>query len=295
MPNNAFRSVSRKGNKTVMRITNNKRPGPFSTLMPFAKRLRAFVLIFALVASPVAVAADPGGIVLLHGKQGSASSPQLKQLVSALMREGFLVNTPEMPWSGGRIYDQTYEAAMEEIDAAVQELRERGAKKIFVGGHSLGANAALYYATRTSLAGVLALAPGHRPDSRLFQKKLAASVERAKSMIQAGKGDERASFDDINQGKSLTVQTTAKIYLSYMDPEGAAVMPKSATAIKPGIPLLWVVGTYDGIYKLGPTYAFDKAPPHPHNKYVVVTSDHRNTPRDATSEIIAWLNALQNP
>lgn len=251
-------------------------------------------LLFALIVSSAAVAADPAGIVLLHGKQGSASTPLFSRLVSALMREGFHVSTPEMPWSRSRIYDQTYEEAMEEIDAAAQELRERGAKKIFIAGHSLGANAALHYATRTSVDGVLALAPGHQPESRFFRRNLGVSVKRAVSMIQAGKGDERASFDDANQGQFSTVQTTARIYLSYMDPEGAAVMPKSAAAIKQGTPFLWVVGTYDGIYELGPSYAFDKAPPHPHSKYVVVTSDHRNTPRDATDEIVAWLKALQN-
>jgi len=211
------------------------------------------------------------------------------------MREGFLVNTPEMPWSGGRIYDRTYEEAIEQIDSAVHELGERGAKKIFIAGHSLGANAALYYATRRTVDGVLALAPGRVPEGQTFQKNHSASLELAKSMVRAGKGDERASFDDTNQGRRFIVQTTPKIYLSYMDPEGPAVMPQSAASMKPGTPLLWVVGTYDGMYNRGPSYAFEKAPPHPQSKYVVIKSDHLNTPRDATSEIIAWLRALQNP
>lgn len=263
--------------------------------VPISKQLRLYALVFALISASAVLAAGPAGVVLLHGKQGSPSSHHLTQLVSALQREGFLVSTPEMPWSGSRIYDQTYQAAMEQIDNAVKELRERGTKKIFIAGQSLGANAALYYATRTSVDGVLALAPGHTPEQDGFRRRFSDGVEQAKNMIRVGKSDERASFNDTNQGKDFTVQTTAKIYLSYMDPEGPAVMPKSAAAIKPGTALLWVVGTNDAMYKRGPAYAFEQAPRHPQSKYVVVRSDHFNTPRDAVDEILAWLRALQNP
>jgi len=259
--------------------------------MLFSRQLFRFaVLVFLVFASP-AGAAETAGVVLLHGKQGSADARLLRPLVAALMREGCLVRTPEMPWSGARIYDRTYEAAMEEIDAVVKELRDSGAKKIFIGGQSLGANAALYYAGRTEVDGVLALSPGHIPDVQTPED----SVTRAKRIIQAGRGDERASFEDNNQGNRFTVQTTAKIYLSYMDPDGPAVMPKSAAALKPGTPLLWVVGMRDPMSKRGRSYAFDKAPRHPLNRYVEIKGDHLSTPGDAVPEILAWLRTVQNP
>src|SRR5713101_7164519 len=45
-------------------------------------------------------------------------------------------------------------------------LKSRGAKKIILIGHSLGANAAIgYAATRGPLAAVIALAPGHLPET----------------------------------------------------------------------------------------------------------------------------------
>ena len=53
-----------------------------------------------------------------------------------------------MPWSARRIYDATYDQAMDEIDASVEKLKKAGAKKIAVIGHSLGANAAIGYAAR---------------------------------------------------------------------------------------------------------------------------------------------------
>lgn len=198
-----------------------------------------------------------------------------------------------MPWSGDRNYDRSFEAAMEEIDDAVKALRDQGAKKIFIAGYSLGAAAALHYATRVRVDGVLALAPGHTPEQPGFQRSRGNSVARAKSMVRAGKGDERASFSDEDQGDVFTVETTANIYLSYTDPEGQAVIPKSAAALKAGTPLLWVVGTNDPMYKRGPSYAFEKASPDPRSKYLVVQSNHRDTPRDATNEIISWLNSLR--
>lgn len=236
------------------------------------------------------IAAEPAGIVLLHGKQGSPATRSVQALAARLATAGWLVSSPEMPWSGARIYDRTYEQAMEEIDEAVKKLKERGAQKIFVGGQSLGANAALRYAAENQVAGVLALAPGHIPELQNYPKDLARAIR----MIESGNGDERVSFEDSNQGKRFAVQTTAKIYLSYMDPDGAAVMPKNAAAIKAGTPLLWVVGKADAMANRGPAYAFDRAPPNPQSKYLVVNSDHLNTPRDAADEIIAWLKAVQN-
>ena len=240
-------------------------------------------------------AAEPAGVILLHGKEGSPNAKYYGSFVSTLMREGFLVRTPEMPWSRGRALNRSFETAMEEVDDVVKELRAAGAKKIFIAGHSLGANATLYYGTRSSVDGVLAIAPGHVPELKGFQERLGDSVERARRMIQTGHGDERASFTDTNQGKDFAVQTTAQIYLSYMDPAGHAVMPKNAAALKPGCPLLWVIGTNDPMYERGPSYAFERAPPsHPLNKYLVVRSNHLNTPEAATGEIVVWLKAV-NP
>lgn len=50
-----------------------------------------------------------------------------------------------MPWSGRREYDAGMDTAMAEVDAAARALRDAGAKKVVVAGHSMGANAALHY------------------------------------------------------------------------------------------------------------------------------------------------------
>ena len=102
--------------------------------------------VVALFLTPQQAEAARGdmGVLLFHGKGGTAhpNSP-LGQLAEALNAAGFIVMTPDMPWSRSRIWEKSFDQAMAEIDKYVTQLRGKGAKKIIVGGHSLGANAAL--------------------------------------------------------------------------------------------------------------------------------------------------------
>jgi pimeloyl-ACP methyl ester carboxylesterase len=182
---------------------------------------------------------------------------------------------------------------LSEIDAAVQSLREKGAKRILVGGHSFGANAAIAYAgSGREVDGVMALAPGHTPDLRNFRNMVSGSVEKARLLIGEGKGDSKTSFEDLNQGNTRSIRTTPNIYLSFFDPDGLASMPKSAAAIPRPVPFLWVIGTQDGLYARGENYVFSKAPPHPNNKYLVVNANHADTPSVAAEQIVEWLASL---
>jgi pimeloyl-ACP methyl ester carboxylesterase len=246
-----------------------------------------------VLASHLAVAAgDDLGVVLLHGKGGSPAG-HIRELASALQGRGYLVSTPTMPWATNRIYDASFEEAMAEIDREVDALRKKGAKLIVVAGQSLGANAALgYAASRDRVGGIIALAPAHNPELQAFAKRVGSDVQRAKALVAAGKGKEKQVFSDLNQGKVLEVTATAEVYLSWLDPEGPAVMPRSAASIKIPTPLLFVVGTGD---RTAPakSYIFDRAPAHAKSKFVVVTADHFTVPKAATEEVATWLSALQ--
>jgi len=48
------------------------------------------------------------------------------------------------------------------------------------------------------------------------------------------------------------------------------------------------------MYERGPSFAFDKAPPNPHNKYVVVEAGHLQTAfdTDAIRQIVDWLKGF---
>src|SRR3546814_2840690 len=70
------------------------------------------------------------------------------------------------------------------------------------------------------------MAPGHTPAGYYMNPRspVHESVDAARAMVAAGRGDSRRDFSDINQGRPLTVRLTAKQYLSFWDPESDAEM-----------------------------------------------------------------------
>ena len=252
-------------------------------------------LMICLLTTPFSstgaiAAGKTAGIVLLHGKLGSPSK-NIGSLARKLEGEGFLVERPTMAWSSTRKYEKSYDDSVEEITDTIAKLRGRGADVIIVGGHSLGANAAIRYgATHTDIDGILAIAPGHVPEVKGYQKKMAKSVTHARKLVSASKGSKRGSFADVNQGKKYSINTPAEIYLSYFAPDGPAVMPKNIRSIS--APILWVIGKSDPMNKRGKKYAFNKAPDHPMNRYLVVSGGHKDTPDRARDEITTWIKDL---
>lgn len=246
-------------------------------------------LTVALVGHVAPAAGDDLGVVLLHGKGGSPSG-YVRELASTLQSKGHIVSAPTMPWAQNRIYDASFDDAMREIDREIDSLRQKGANFVVVAGHSLGANAALgYAASRDGVGGIIALAPAHTPELPGFMKRVAQDVSRARSLVATGKGKEKHRFSDVNQGQRLEVAATADVYLSWFDPDGRAVMPKSAASFKIPTPLLLVVGSGDH----GKDYIFDRAPQHPKSRFVIVRADHFAVPSAAIEEVVTWLNSLR--
>ncbi len=261
------------------------------------KRSLALVAAVAVALAIFILARGDGriGVVVMHGKSASAAARSpVGRLATALQDAGFLVAAPDMPWSEGRGFDRTFAQSMAEIDAAVEGLRARGAKRIVVGGHSMGAAAALGYAARRPrIAGILAIAPGHFIDIRGYQRRVGHDYRRARRLIESGAGDRAVEFRDLNQGRESTVEVSPRIYASWYDPEGPAAMAKNAAALRPGTALLWIFGERDRLnVRRGRAYAFDRAPRHPNSAYVVVGGEHRMTPIEGESQIIAWLERL---
>ena len=248
--------------------------------------------VFLFVGAGLVQAAEIG-VVFLHAKGSKPDSRSTSGLVERMRDEGMTVLTPEMPWSKSRGYDASYQSALEEVAQSVQELRAGGVRTVIVAGHSLGANGAIGYAANFADAdGVVAIAPGHVPELRGFQKQLGDSVSRAQAMVADGRGDEVAEFNDINQGSRSSVRTTAAIYLSYFDPEGAAVIPSNVMGMNEESSLLWMVGEKDRMAKRGEDYAYSMAPANELNAYVVVNGGHKVTPAKGEDEIIAWIERV---
>lgn len=231
------------------------------------------------------------GVVLLHGKiYGPGKFSQ--ELIADLRAEGAKVLTPEMPWRLKRMYNRSYDHALKIVGAAIADLKARGAGSIVAAGHSMGANAVIAYAARhPGLEAVIAMSPGHLPETNEMMKHTAKARERARQLIAEGKGSKPRLFFDRVQGWRVPIRTTPEIYLSYFDPDGPAVIPKNAAAM-PAIPFLWAAGRQDPIFSRGPDYAYTLAAKHPKSRYIEADAGHTDTPKAVRKDIVGWLKSL---
>jgi len=245
--------------------------------------------VLALTLWPLPAAADQIGVVLMHGKQSAPD--QHASLAGAIADAGFATDVPEMCWSFRRIYDRIYGDCLREIDDAITRLKQKGATAFVAAGHSLGANAALAYgAMNKGLKGVIALAPGHRPEILSRRPEVADALEYARKRVTAGSGDAPVShFVDFNGSLQVRLFTTPNIYLSFLAPDSPAVMPNNAARLT--APLLYVVGTGDPLQS-GPDEIFAKAPPHPLNRYVTVRAGHFDTSAASAPAVVGWLKEI---
>jgi pimeloyl-ACP methyl ester carboxylesterase len=246
------------------------------------------VLAIALAFWPLPAPADQIGVVLMHGKQSAPG--EHTDLATAIAGAGFATDVPEMCWSFRRIYDRSYADCLREIDDAVSRLKQKGATAFVVAGHSLGANGALGYGAITrGLKGVVALAPGHRPETLSRRAEVAASLATARKLVATGRGDVPSRFTDFNGDFAITVAATPNAYLSFLAPDSPAVMPNNVARLT--APLLYVVGTGDPLQR-GPDEIFAKAPSNPLNRYVTVRAGHFDTSAASAPAVIAWLKEL---
>ncbi len=215
------------------------------------------------------------GVILIHGK-GGGQGP-LQPLAQALRKEGAIVVLPSMSWNSGY---RTYEATLGEVDAAIRRARAQGAQKIFLAGHSMGANISLGYSSaRGGIAGVIALAPGHRPD--YIATQTGDSLDRARAMVKAGQGQQKATFLDFNQARTFPVTTTAEAYLSFFDPSGPA---GQAARGRSGAPVLWVIGSAD-------RPAMNDRAPYSSGTRIQVSANHQTTPVAGVAATMEWIKS----
>jgi dienelactone hydrolase len=276
---------------------------PGETIM---KRFLALTGALALLGAALTAArADEKiGVVLMHGKQGvplgqtgivSNKRPIGGRLVADLRSAGYLVETPEMCWSGRRAFDRTFDQCLHEIDNAVEGLRLHGATIVVVGGLSQGGNAALAYgATHTDIAGVIAYAPADDPAAKARRPEVAAAIVKAQRLVAQDRGDEKTTFDDVNTGPNgsfaMTITTTPKIYLSFYGPDSTASIPTNTAKLK--APVLWIAGDSDPTQRAGKAFAFNGAPADSMNRYVTVPANHIQTPDAGRGATLAWLAEL---
>jgi pimeloyl-ACP methyl ester carboxylesterase len=261
------------------------------TIATLMQKLAQILLAVLLVVPPLPVMAQEGpiGIVIMHGKGGSPTR-LVADLARTLEARGYLVANLEMPWSGNRNYDVNVSRAEEEVAAAVAGLRSKGAKKVFVSGHSQGGAFALHIAGTHAVDGVIAIAPGGNVGARVFREKLGGSVARARQLIAGGKGNEPARLDDYEGSKgTYPVVAIPAAYVTWFDPNGAMNMQRAARAANPQVPILWIVAKrdYPGL-RTSNIPMFGTLPANPLTRLYEPDSDHRGAPSAAAEEIERW-------
>jgi dienelactone hydrolase len=242
--------------------------------------------------SGLAAADSKIGVVVLHGKWDSPGGHTLG-FANRMEGAGFLVASPEMSWSGRRLYDVGLDGVVSEIDAAVNSLRAKGAAKVCLAGHSMGAAGAILYAGRMHADCLIALAPGHNPEGRVARGWTEKDLAKAKEMSAKGEGDEKAWFEDFNTGNRFKkIRTTAKVYVEFFDGDGPMNMANNASRILPGTPVLWVVGSSEseGLKNLG-GLAYKAIPDGVPKQFSEVPGEHLSTPEKAVDVALDWIRA----
>jgi pimeloyl-ACP methyl ester carboxylesterase len=259
---------------------------------------RVFAIMLACLAlSAGALAQDKLGVIILHGKQGyPGQNKGLSVIASNLQSAGLKVVQPAAPWGRGawETINVTVEEALAQLDGYANQLRAQGATRIVVIGHSLGACTGLAYAVeRGTLAGLVMLAPGHDP-ARRYQgsDKARQDVDRARALVQQGKGNETMTGSDINQGASIIMSVRAAVYYSWQNPNGLASMTYEAPRLPAATPLLMVVGEKDPMYGRADGLIYKPAAKNPYSRYVTNGAGHADTPWAAAKVTTDWVLGL---
>jgi pimeloyl-ACP methyl ester carboxylesterase len=262
----------------------------FQQILTFA--IAIFCMTFPFVGR-AETATSSVGIVIMHGKGGSPAK-HVSDLASSLERKGYLVANLEMPWSGRRDYDVDVGAAEREVESALEALRSKGAKQLFVAGHSQGGVFALYFGSTHIVDGVIAIAPGGSVNTPVFREKLGESVASARKLVDEGKGSEKARFFDYEGGRgAYPVVTTPAAYVSWFDPDGAMDEMAALKKMNSKTPVLFVAptGDYPALQKIKQRM-FDALPSNPLTRLYEPASTHLGAPSASLDEIDRWVTEV---
>jgi len=257
----------------------------------------AALLAACLVLAPAARAQQKVGVLMLHGKNpGDNRGPIFRPLKAVFEREGWTVHFPSMPWGANRYLSGNWDQAMAEIEAQVKDLRAGGATRIVLVGHSMGAPAALSFAARGGdVQALVLLAPGHNPlgyYNASVNTSVRESIDQARAMVAAGNGAQKARFNDSNQGRNLSMSTTAADYLSFFDPESDAAMHKTAPRVPATVAVFTAIGQSDPLFMHVRALYVDRLPANPAHRFLEVKGGHLDTPEVAKDEVVRWIREV---
>jgi pimeloyl-ACP methyl ester carboxylesterase len=248
--------------------------------------LPVFLLILA-AAGPSLAQVPKVGVVLMHG--AAARSDSMAAFGGKLRDQGHLVANLDMPWSNEVAHRVPVEAAERQVLDAMQDLRRRGAHKVVLAGFSKGGMFAAYVATRMPVDGLVLIAPNGGAD----HKRLQEDVARARSLVAAGKGEEKTLLHDgdvTGDGRYPMPDAIPSAWLSWFDPQGSQNFERVFRSQRPGVPVLLVVPTRDleNLLKVKQR-VWQGLPPHPGNRLFEPQTDHLGAVAHSEAETVRWI------
>ena len=264
----------------------------FFTLHKLLRIFIFFVFLASIHSANGQIDAKQIGIVVMHGSGGKPTG-YVYDLATALEGKGYLVTNLEMPWSGRRAADVTAEVGLEELGQAITQLQKKGAKAIFLAGHSFGGTFALYYAGVNLVDGVIAIAPGG-VDSDFYQSKIANSLNHARQLITEGRGDQKENFANYENSRGdYTTLTPAKAYDSWYSKDSVMNATQAFKQLRPDVPVLYIVPTNDYPFlRRAKAARWTQLPPNPKNELYEPIASHLEAPTVSINEIIRWINMI---
>ena len=211
----------------------------------------------------------PRGITLVAGHGYSSSKQNLDGLCAFLASHGFSVFSLDFPGhklgaSRGRL--RGVHDLFDAMEAVVRFARGRGARTVYVLGHSMGATTALCVAGRDpSIAGAISIATGYGRPSVID------------ALAARGVVDLRSSYVD-----GLSLQEIAHEWQPQVD---------EALSRLAGRPLLFIAAERDGmVSRASVTELYERAPEP--KTLATVASDHTFAGDNSRTAVLQWLNAL---
>ncbi|MGE5540205.1 MAG: alpha/beta hydrolase [Gemmatimonas sp.] len=231
------------------------------------------------------------GVFVMHGK---GKKSYVGGLANALEKRGYLVANPGMAW-GAREYDVSVEQSDVEIENGLKALRDKGARRVFLAGHSIGAVVAIHYAVAHPLDGVIAIAPGAFPENPTYIKTLADEVQKLRDAVTAGRGGEKITFREFEPHVGrFPVRAPAAAILSYFEPEGPLNFKRNIAALPPELPVLYIVSSGDVAHGFG-VYSknlFSAVPKNPLTRLFEPQVEHFDAPTASIDETVAFIESV---
>ena len=195
------------------------------------------------------------GVLLVHGVESYWYSGPPMFLGSYLAEQGYAALAYNGVHSGECFRTSEFDTAVKQVGAAVEFMKGRGFKNIFIVGHSLGTPIVEYYqgdkpdssVTAVGLYGPHINIPAITRDSLLGPELYDKFLSECRDLVAKGKGEE-IKLLPYREGRFII--TSAKTFLSYRDVDTSnAAVEKMIRQIK--VPLLIVYDPADNIQGKG--------------------------------------------